>query len=185
MTKPSTSTAKSNRNSKTTKEVTMKKQEKQGAAQNAATKATKEIAPPVPTKAKKERAPLKARWGAQLNRTATRFNRIAKMLGDEHNAELNSAVALLWEAAEVVAGLPEDFKPARGAAIERGPRIEVGETVDLRPKAAARYEGVLEKDETVGLTVSKIVGKRGLLISRSGIKFMLPLAQVVKQAPTA
>ncbi len=123
----------------------------------------------------------------KLEANVKRLSKIANEVSQWQNAsELRDAATSVTTALAAMMGiataLPHDFKPARvGNAGSR--QLVPGSKAGLRPKVAAKYEGILEPDERENLEIVSIA--RGGLVSVKtvrGARVVLPRAHIAKRA---
>jgi len=120
---------------------------------------------------------------ARLTRTTGKLARRAARMSSIFEGEIGKAFAAvgaqLQALVEDIHDLPETWTPNKVGGAST-PRLAPGDIVRIHEKRRAAFEGLLEADELDGLRVVKIVGKRLVCKTESGVKLTLAANVVVK-----
>lgn len=131
-------------------------------------------------------APSKAKIARNIERTAKRLERVARMFGGEQ-AALGSAVAAAVKQLRGVVvdmdDLPDSWRPTTG----KTPRAAVaalaaGDAVQIIEKRRAQYAQFVEPEHVAKLKLDRIVGNKVVVVTPDGVKLFLP-ANVIEKAP--
>lgn len=158
------------------------------------------VTPAVPAtpKAKKDKIPMGLRLAGSIKRRALQLEKLGKRFAgwedmSDHGvamACIKNAVREAQEAAHFLEEAAKDGYAPKGAAVGGGGgKLQVGAIINIREKARSRYEDALEPGDMEGLTVLKVIEKKGSTIvsarTKSGDRVVINRGQIEIAEPAA
>lgn len=128
------------------------------------------------------------RCGNLVDRVQHQLDAMKSWTGDVQEAARAKVLAaqdLLKEAAESLASVPDDWKPARSAKGGGGSaakELVAGDVVKLTDKRRPEYTDIISDENAVGMTVKDIRGNKVVCVMKDGLVAMLPRGHVTIDA---
>lgn len=127
---------------------------------------------------------MAARIGNVVNRMEVYAGNVKNWPGDDLvnvRGSLDAAISGLKSAAEILAKLPDDYKPrVAKAGKQTGGKLELlpGSMIRITDKRMPEYEGVLEAEQMRGIKVVEVRGNKVIALTKDGVKAMLARGHV-------